>query len=170
PRAAYPGIAALLILAVCMLSNLNLGVRHILVIYPLFALLACGLFTLGRRVVVVSALVLTAWHAVESLAAHPDYLAYFNQTVRGREAEFLLDSNLDWGQDLQRLRQYLKEHQIDEVYLSYFGRGEPILRRIPGVRPLGRDERPSGWIAVSKGHIAGMALDGYNLSWLRAYQ
>lgn len=170
PRAAYPGMAALVVLAVCMLSNLNLGVRHLLVIYPLFALLACGLFAGRRRVVVVAALVLTAWHAVESVAAHPDYLAYFNQTVRGREEEFLLNSNLDWGQDLERLRRYLREKQVSSVYLSYFGRGEPIRRRIPGVRPLGPDERPAGWVAVSKGHIAGMALDGYNLGWLKAYQ
>lgn len=170
PRAAYPGVAALVLLAVCMLSNLNLGVRHILVIYPLFALLACGLFTHRRRGVVVAAVVLTGWHAVESVAAHPDYLAYFNQTVQGREEEFLLDSNLDWGQDLERLRRYLRENQVDSVYLSYFGRGEPIRRRIAGVRPLGPGERPAGWVAVSKGHLAGMALDGYNLGWLKAHQ
>ncbi len=169
PRAAYPGMAALVVLAVCMLSNLNLGVRHILLIYPLFSLLACGLFTHRRRMV-VAAVVLTVWHAVESVAAHPDYLAYFNQTVRGREEEFLLDSNLDWGQDLERLRRYLRDNQIGAVYLSYFGRGESIRRRIPGVRPLGPGERPAGWVAVSKGHIAGMALDSYNLGWLQAYR
>jgi len=170
PRGTYPGVGVLVVLGVCMLSNLNLGARHILVIYPLFALLACGLFTNHRRGAMVAAAVLAGWHAVESVAAHPDYLAYFNQTVRGREEEFLLDSNLDWGQDLERLRRYLRENQVGSVYLSYFGRGDPIRRRIPGVRPLGRDERPAGWVAVSKGHIAGMALDGYNLGWLKAYQ
>ena len=169
-RALAPAIAGATLLAVCMMSNINLGVRHILAIYPLLAVLASGAFASGRRAILAGALGLAAWHGAESLAAHPDYLAYFNQIARGREERFLLDSNLDWGQDLQRLRIYLRENRIQNVYLSFFGRGEPIRRRIPGARPLPPHQRPAGWIAVSQAHLVGLALPGYNLGWLKNFE
>lgn len=169
PWARFPAAAAALVLGVAMSSNLNMGVRHILVIYPLFALLACGLFAQRRRGIAAAALLLLGWHAADSLAAHPDYLAYFNQIARGREEYFLLDSNLDWGQDLERLRRYLRENHVNSVYLSFFGRGDFLRRRMPEAKPLPRDVRPSGWVAVSQAHLVGMALPGYNLGWLKAY-
>ncbi len=169
-RAAAPAVAAGALLAVCMTSNLNLGVRHILAMYPLLAVIASGAFASGRRVVLAGALGLAAWQAGESLAAHPDYLAYFNQIARGREEQFLLDSNLDWGQDLQRLRLYLRQNGIETVYLSFFGRGEAIRRRIPGVRPMPPHHPPRGWAAVSQAHLVGLALPGYNLGWLKHFR
>jgi len=166
----FPALAAGALLAVCMASNLNLGVRHILPVYPLLAVVGGSLLASRRKLVVVAACALTGWHAWEGVAAHPDYLTYFNQSVRGREAEYLLDSNLDWGQDLERLRRYLEDERVTAVYLSFFGRGEPIRRRIPGVRPLPPNLRPAGWVAVSQAHLAGLALPGYNLGWLKGRQ
>ncbi len=168
PSAAVLGAAILV--AVAMPSNLNLGVRHILAVYPLLALAAAPLFASGRRALLAAALALAGWHGVESVRAHPDYLAYFNQVARGREEAFLLDSNLDWGQDLERLRIYLDANQVSEVHLSYFGRADPARFGIRGLRRLPPDLRPSGWVAVSKAHIAGLALQGYNLGWLRAHR
>lgn len=162
-----PALGAALLLGISMLSNLNLGIRHLLAIYPLFALMACPGFARPRPRL---ALLLVAWHLVESLAAHPDYLPYFNQTVRGRPERYLLDSALDWGQDLERLRRYLRNQQVTSVYLSYFGRGDPIRRRIPGAVPLGPNDRPAGWVAVSRAHLVGLALPGYNYGWLLAHQ
>jgi len=157
-----------ILLAVAMTGNLNLGVRHILALYPFLGLLAAGLFT-GPRALMILAGVLAGWHAAESLRAHPDYLPYFNQIARGHEERFLLDSNLDWGQDLERLRLYLEQNRVESVYLSYFGRADPARLGIRGIRPLPPDLRPAGWVAVSKAHVAGLALDGYNLGWLRAH-
>ncbi|HLF81357.1 MAG TPA: glycosyltransferase family 39 protein, partial [Anaerolineales bacterium] len=165
----YPGVAAAVVLAVCMMSNLNLGVRHILAIYPFFALLAAGLFVSPRRAARGVALVLGLWHGAESVAAHPDYLPYFNQTVRSHAEDFLLDSNLDWGQDLERLRRFLEQERIDTVYLSFFGRGHPIRQRIPGTRPLEPQDRPAGWVAVSQAHLAGLALPGPSFAWLKSH-
>jgi len=174
-QALAPLGAALVILLVSISSNLNLGVRHILAIYPFLALTAAVLFcrrgrriSLSRQALVTAAAVLVLWHAAESVAAHPDYLAYFNQIARGREEEFLLDSNLDWGQDLERLRLYLEQNKITAVSLSYFGRADPARLGIAGVRSLAADSPPAGWVAVSKAHIAGLALAGKDLSWLRA--
>jgi hypothetical protein len=81
----------------------------------------------------------------------------------------LLDSNLDWGQDLERLRRFLQENKVATVYLSYFGRADPAEFGIRGIRPLTQNLRPRGWVAVSKAHIAGLALDDYNLAWLKPH-
>jgi len=173
--AEYPLAAAVIILGICMKSSLNLGIRHILPIYPFFALLAAGLFAdtnrrrprLGKALAGIG-IALAAWHIAESLLASPDYLAYFNEAARGREEKFLLDSNLDWGQDLERLRQFLAEKKISTIYLSYFGAADPASRGIAGARPLPAGLRPTGWVAVSKNHIAGLALE-HDFRWLTAY-
>jgi hypothetical protein len=74
---------------------------------------------------------LVALLAVDSLSAHPHYLAYFNSIVP-REAAYrqLVDSSLDWGQDLPGLKRWLDAHnapghQQQPVHLAYFGKGSP---------------------------------------------
>ena len=54
---------------------------------------------------------------------HPDQLSYFNELVGGptRGIEYLDDSNIDWGQDLKRLAEYVKAHDIRGLKLYYFG-------------------------------------------------
>jgi hypothetical protein len=75
----------------------------------------------------------------------PPRLPRLLQPVRaGREENFLLDSNLDWGQDLERLRQFLEERRITEFRLNYSGRVEEPRFRIHGARMLHAGERPSG--------------------------
>lgn len=158
----YPLSAAALILMLSMPAAINIGVRHVLAIYPFFAVLGSAVFTTGRRWITLAALALCAWHAGESIAAHPDYLAYFNEIARGREERFLIDSNLDWGQDLARLGQYVRSHQIDSIYLSYFGRTDPAKMGIAAIQ-LG-DQRPDrGYAAVS---VTRLIMDS-NLAWLR---
>ncbi|MBI3694177.1 MAG: glycosyltransferase family 39 protein [Acidobacteria bacterium] len=166
PETAAPLVAAAVILAIGMASHMDLGIRYILAIYPFLALAAAGLFA-GPRVVAGIALALAAWHGAESLLAHPDYLAYFNQIARGREERFLLDSNLDWGQDLERLRRYLEANHISTVYLSYFGAADPRRLGIHGVRPLSSDARPTGWVAASVNHLFATRPDQADLTWLK---
>jgi hypothetical protein len=61
--------------------------------------------------------------AVESLAIYPHYLAFFNAAVGGPKAgpRYLLDSNIDWGQDLKKLKAYMVAHDIPRVCMLYFG-------------------------------------------------
>ncbi len=119
------GLPAAIVLGGSLYTNINIGVRHILPLYPFLAMLAAGpfqepqqLFRPKRKVGAVLALLL-CWHVVESVAAHPDYLAYFNQIARGREGEYLADSNLDWGQDLARLAQFVEERGIERIFVVY---------------------------------------------------
>ena len=127
-----------------MAMNINLGLRHVLPLYPALFVLAGGAAQgLGRaqplRAGAVAALAIAFTGA--SFAARPHYLAYFNVLV-GPEHGYrvLVDSSLDWGQDLDRLALYLKDvpQPPDRpVYLSYFGSADPMfheldVRLLPG--------------------------------------
>jgi len=121
--------------AFAITAQLNIGHRHILPIYPaLFVAcaMAVRLLTRKRRTLFVSALaILLFWHVGESLAARPNYLAYFNQIAGGPNCGYqhLVDSSLDWGQDLPALKTWINDHRavIDQkpVYLAYFGTADP---------------------------------------------
>ncbi|HYM13036.1 MAG TPA: glycosyltransferase family 39 protein [Bryobacterales bacterium] len=171
-----PLAGALPVLAIGMMSHLNLGIRHILVIYPFLALLAGGLFvrlersrSFSARALLGCAAVLVVWHAAESLLAAPDYLAYFNQIARGHEASILLDNCLDWGQDLERLRQFAEQRKISTIYLSYFGRTNPRVLGFTAAVRLETGMRPIGWVAISRNDLAGLTRKRSDLLWLQGH-
>jgi hypothetical protein len=109
-------------------SGWNIGHRHLLPIIPMLLILVSSLsnWVSGRRMRLGLAGLLF-WYAVSSLAVHPHYLAYFNEAIGGPNNghRYLIDSNLDWGQDLKGLKRYMKEHGIDRIWLSYFGLADP---------------------------------------------
>ena len=129
-------VAPLLVLfavywAFSLTSKLNIGHRHILPTYPVLFILVGGLAAPGVltglwRMLVPAVLVLGQVAANVRVAPH--YLAYFNVIAGGPEEgyRYLVDSSLDWGQDLPGLKTWLNEHARGEpVFLSYFGTGEP---------------------------------------------
>ena len=118
--------------AFSLASHLNIGHRHLLPLYPPLYILAGALGRWFRRPVHWAAAVVVAlvgWHAGESIAVAPHYLAYFNELAGGPENGYLhlVDSSLDWGQDLPGLADWLAKNQRpgEKAYLSYFGTGEP---------------------------------------------
>ena len=143
-------------------SNLNIGHRHILPLYPVLLIAAgwLGRWLEVRRPVALAALTaLVAWHAIESLRIRPHYLAYFNQIVGGPANGWrhLVDSSLDWGQDLPGLKAWLDRHARGEkVFLSYFGTGDPAYEGIRAVAmpmlPQVGPARP--WHALTSGVYA----------------
>ena len=152
-----PGACAAAVLAVCIPTSINLGVRHILVMYPMLAIVAgfgaTSLIQTRKRAVMGVAIALLIWQALSSALAHPDYLAYFNEFVWSEPERILSDSDLDWGQDLQRLSNKLKELRVKEVSLIYFGTVDLSQHGLPIVR-FPRPYQPvTGWIAVSA-HMA----------------
>lgn len=118
------------------LSKVDIGIRHILPIYP-FLFVWVGSITKGvegsrvqgfkRRTKFMILFFLLGWYLWGTLKIHPHYLAYFNEAVGGPKNgyKYLVDSNLDWGQDLINLKKYLDKQEIEEVYLSYFGFADP---------------------------------------------
>jgi Dolichyl-phosphate-mannose-protein mannosyltransferase len=114
-------------------SHLNIGHRHILTLYPpLFVLCgaAAGLGDSGRsrRAWTLALGCLLAALAADVLGRFPNYLAYFNALAGGQREGYrhLVDSSLDWGQDLPGVKAYLaRETGTGPVYFSYFGTGSP---------------------------------------------
>jgi len=167
-----PLAAALGILLAVLPSPLNIGVRHILPMYPLLAIWASSpVAEAGRRrspAWAAAVALLLCWHGVESLWAHPDYLPYFNQIARGDEHNILGDSNLDWGQDLRRLARYVEENGIENLSLSYFGTASPEAVGLEDFRRFGPRDRPRGWVAVSVTNLQGIYQP--RPAWLDAYE
>ena len=130
--------------ATAIFSHINIGHRHILPTYPpMFILCGAAGYWLQKRTTIAAALILIALcqHAVESARVYPHYLAYFNQLAGGPGQGYrhLVDSSLDWGQDLPTLKRWLDEEQDPAmrgkpVYLAYFGTGNPEFYGIETLR------------------------------------
>lgn len=121
-------------LGVACTSHLNIGVRHVLPLFPPMYVAAGVLMARGLRLwspaKVWVPLAMTGL-AVETLVAFPNYLPFFNLPSGGTRGgiDLLGDSNLDWGQDLPALSRWYadwrKTHPTEPFYLSYFGSAPP---------------------------------------------
>jgi hypothetical protein len=177
---AAPLVAALALLLVCMPSRLNIGIRHILPIYPLLAIIggvgACRLWNLPRPKYagMTIVLVLLVWHLISSFRAHPDYLAYFNELAGQHPEKILVNSDLDWGQDLFRLSAVLRTKGVDKVSIAYFGTAALDSFDLPPSQELSPYQPTTGWIAISQsclkmgGVEARIPPDSFH--WLEAYK
>jgi len=166
PAAREDGTLFLLPAGVLFLASIgasyNIGIRHLLPVYPLVAMAAAGLF---RRVARASGslarparLALCALPflaAGELLRIHPHELSYFNPFVGGPErGRFILsDSNVDWGLDLIRLGDALRSRGISDPTVVYFG-GDDVAYRT-GVPDFAADPVVRGrLVAISAFHLA----------------
>jgi len=109
-------------------NTIHNGFRYLLPVYPLL-LVFIGKYgeILHRMAVRAAVCLLTLWMVAGSVWIWPDYLAYFNELIGGpREGyHWLGDSNLDWGQDLKGLGNFMVDHDIKRISLSYFGTADP---------------------------------------------
>ena len=150
-------VPALLMLAVASSSGMQLGIRYVLPAIPLLLLFASEIAaqwpqTRWQPIVVgVLLLIFDPWHS------HPEYLAYFNELAGGTEGGrfHLLDSNLDWGQDLHELKRFVAEHpEVEPLSLAYFGTLPPESIGLSYENPPINAPRP-GWHAVSVNFVMG---------------
>lgn len=117
PPAIYFGVA--------MASGMNIGVRHILPVYPFLMIIAAWgawrLIQRQRRWAYVVALLLV-WNVVSSISTFPVYLAYSNELWGGpsQTYKYLSDSNADWGQQLKAAKKYLELRQVKNCWFAYF--------------------------------------------------
>ena len=164
------------ILFICIASGINSGVRHILPIYPLLAVLggygASRLVTDGKRRwwMPTIGLVLVAWVAADSVAAHPDYLAYFNPLASAHPEMVLSDSDLDLGQDLYRLAARLRALGITQVAIKYFGTAPLELAGLPPYQELSPTTPTTGYIAISVHYSVLEHARNGSYGWLHRYQ
>jgi hypothetical protein len=146
-------IPALLYTLAALATPMNIGVRHMLPVYPLLYVAAGVLaarFVRGRSAVdaatevpagpastsvvprldptrVTVVVLLLGALAVESLTAWPHYIAYFNFAAGGSRGgiKLLSDSNLDWGQDLPLLAEWQRQNPGVPLYLAYWATSDP---------------------------------------------
>lgn len=150
---AIPLLCALAIVVVVLPSRINLGVRHVLPVYPLMAIsagfIAVRFLTHRRMVFRLAAVFLFGWLLSDSIRSHPDYLAYFNELAFDEPELIRVDSDLDWGQNIDRLSRRIAEKKITEpVGLALFGSVNPSWHNLNWY-PLSPWVESKGWIAVS---------------------
>lgn len=158
-------------MGLAMTARIAIGYRHILPVAPFLILLAATavgkLWEQPRRRGLVAGFILVAaaWQVVGTARLFPHYEAFFNELGGGAERghEVLVDSNIDWGQDLIALRELLAARGIEEVNLAYFGTALPeaygiryqplpgFLRFVVGPEVDGYNPYtpPPGWYAIS---------------------
>lgn len=159
-------------------SHINIGLRHIFPVYPFLFMALGGLGAIPWPVVnryryyvlIIAILSLFA----TSLFAWPNTIGYFNSLAGGTTGghRYLLDSNLDWNQDIWRLKSFLKQHHIQEYRLALFG-SIPRDRVFPEAQPMLTDQefergiRPREIVIISAGQL-------WNVNgpyhWLQEYQ
>jgi len=167
-------LTPLVFAALAIQSRFNIGHRHLTPVYPFLCVAiapaAAWLDRSGARAWAVAALIGSCF--VSSVLAFPGYLSYFNVAAGGARggAQHLVDSNVDWGQDLGRLKHWMESHGVPEIDLAYFGTADPraygiafrkvalyfdFFRDAPVVRPTaGR------YLAVSVTLLAGVYMQG----------
>jgi 4-amino-4-deoxy-L-arabinose transferase-like glycosyltransferase len=156
-------------------SNMNIGLRHVLPVYPFLFVAAALSFAyvirVWRRGVWLGA-GLAVGLAAESLAAYPDFLPFFNVAAGGARGglHLLSDSNLDWGQDLEQLAAWRLQHRDQPLFVSYWGLADPRwyvpdANLLPG--GLVGDSAPpvasipaGAYLAISASCLQGLGLGG----------
>jgi len=173
--AAAPICSALVMIVISLFVRVDLGVRLILPVYPLLAIagaqaIAYLLEQQRTRVSLAAAGALLASSIVIAVRSYPDHLSYFNALAGAHPEHILVDSNLDWGQDLYRLRDTIAARGIrDSVRVAYFGTAAIAAAGVPNARELGLHERATGWIAASETYLAGEWV-GRAYVWLLEYE
>lgn len=149
-----PWVAGGMFVLLSLNSTINIGVRHMLPVYPMLAVGAttelwrAGRY--GRWVMGIG----VGWLLAVALLAWPHFIPYTNLfgggTARGYRA--LIDSNYDWGQDGKRLKRWMEAANVAHIYLDFFGTQTAIeWHRIPNTRVDAHSARRlrEGWLVVS---------------------
>jgi hypothetical protein len=153
--------ALLLFATFSLLARVDYGIRYILPVLPLACIyagrLAPWLAARGQilRALGLAALVAYPWSVLQ---ATPDTLDYFNLLAAGQGDRILLDSNLDWGQGLKRLKRYMDREGLETIGLAYFGHVDPALYGIHWHFP---DPNHPGPVALSANFLHGYPYATY---------
>lgn len=180
-RAAVGGLNASFVLtpvvvyvAVAMTSDINIGLRHILPIYPFVVVTAAagasGLLTAGRRAGPIALAALILFWCTSYANVYPHTLTFFNRFAGGPSNghRYLTDSNLDWGQHLELLKKWMDAAGVRHVNLAYFGTADPAYygidcTHLPGAPTFALPQvmrpRLPGYVAISATVASGVYLD-----------
>ena len=175
--------------ALAVLSRMNIGLRHILPIYPFLFVLIGGavaqLWQSGTRVKRAAVVLLGLWYLWSSASVYPHYLTFFNELAGGPKNghRVLVDSNLDWGQDLEGLKRWMDMSGVKKIQFLYFGfcnAAEPQYYGIDALYlPGGCAYQPSmvkqdgaipDYLAISATYLYGPALEEGQREWVKPFR
>jgi MFS family permease len=175
-RALGPLLCAATVLACALPSSINIGVRHVLPVYPLLAVAAgFGAAEMIRKGLAgkASAGALLGLTFVSGVAAHPHYISYSN-LIAQRHARYLgSDSDLDWGQYVYELKAELQRIYPERASVAYFGSADLSRHDLPEFQGLPPRHQATGWVAISPEMLIDdqtdqQPYDGY--AWLKEYE
>jgi len=180
----FPEFAMLIFIAVYWISSisspLNIGVRHLLPVFPFTFLLVSAVITnwlksppFGIKYLIIG--VLVVWQIISVIKIYPHFLAYFNEIAGGPDQGYLytVNSNLDWGQDLKRLKKWVDDRGLDRIYIDYFGGSDTRYHFKEKCAPWWGTRNPAefpkgNYLAVSATFLQGGRGDpvpGFNQDW-----
>jgi hypothetical protein len=164
-------LAALIYALASVSTRINIGVRHLLPLYPLLIIWVSQIvyWPLQQHTLNASkTLLLTGlvcWYIFGVISVHPHYLAYFNELAGGSSNgyRYLSDSNVDHGQDIKRLGAYLNASGIKEVTVLCSSKSSnlwgcpSVIYYMPNATPWdpklltsSSDKLPTGFFVVGK--------------------
>jgi len=183
-RNHFPEFAMLTFLGIYWIaslsSDLNIGVRHLLPVFPFTMLLVSATIIkllkapfLKIKYLILGFLIL--WQVFSIFSIYPHFLAYSNELTGGPDKTYIytVDSNLDWGQDLKRLKKWADINKIDKIYVDYFGGGDAEYYLKQKYAPWGGTQDPNefpkeNYLAVSATFLQGgrgLPASGFNQPW-----
>jgi 4-amino-4-deoxy-L-arabinose transferase-like glycosyltransferase len=176
-RMAPAALAITILVFASLYSHINIGIRHVLILYPFLAIGAAHLLSQAWRslrtvqnrdaagVGCAVVIVLAAWQVSTLASAHPDYLPYFNEAISNPE-RVLVDSDLAWGQDLRRLEVRLAELKVPSLSFAYLGTADLTRETFPRLTRLSAGQPVTGWVAIT---ALARVHGGTGFAWLDAY-
>lgn len=119
---------AALWLAAGMTSGINIGVRHILPLWPLLIIAgsaAAWELTRRKRAAQIVLGALLVFHGISALVTAPSSIAFANELWGGtrRSHALLQDSNVEWGQNTKLVAEYVQQHEVRDCWFAAYGHG-----------------------------------------------
>jgi hypothetical protein len=172
-------LSLLVFTAVCLLSPLEISIRHFTVPVALLILMLAPLprmlqelrsrAPLAGKLAAAATAALVVSCLFTAIRAYPNYFPYINALGMGRPAYALMnDSNVDWNQSLPELKRFAEEHRLGRIGFDEYGFSDPTVV-VPQAQTW-NCQKPSPqdageWVALS----ANLILDGHNCAWLMQY-
>jgi hypothetical protein len=153
-EAVTPWVASVMFLLLSMTSTINIGVRHMLPVYPMLAVGIAVVINRCSQKLQYGAWLATGSIGISALVTYPDYIPACNLLAGGTANGYqvLVDSNYDWGQDGKRLMRWMEENHVSHVYLDFFGTQTAIgWHQIPNTHVTAEEAKQinKGWLVVS---------------------
>jgi hypothetical protein len=162
-------LAIALYLGMAIFSHINIGVRHIAPIFP-FLFLLTGAFldwvlkTRYVRAALILVVLLMGWTVFDAVVGYRNYLSFTNALTFGRPAwQLLSDSNVEWGEEIGDLGQYLRQQNERQITAAMAaGWMTPQLHGIQIVDYPPRDLRssPTKYVAIGASYLNGSTVRG----------